>query len=263
MQLSVLYSESSPPQAESLLADRLGLPLFRESDLKNGQLQKEDKPQFALRYAAEGLCLIGLQEQSTGTLLVDLNGAQMRRRIRESLHSQALGKAIGVGKRRPLRILDGTAGFATDSFLLATAGHEVIALERSKLVHALVKDAFTRAGAGTERAPSAFQRLKYELLDFLEYSAPPGSFHVVYLDPMFPDEKRTAKSKKSMGFLQQLLPASSNDADLLNHALTLASMRVVVKRSRHSSFLGGAKPDIQFNGKSNRFDVYTGVKGTG
>ncbi len=259
MQLVVLYSAADPSEIETHLAKQLGLPLFHESDFMDGVRPKEVTSQFALRYAAEGLCLIGLQRQNAGTLLVDFNSAPMRRRTMESLHSQAIGKAIGAGKHRHLKILDGTAGFATDSFLMATAGYKVTALERSKFVYALVEDAFARAGAGSRHAPSAFQRFSYKLSDFLEFSVAPGRFDVVYLDPMFPDKKRSAKSKKSMDFLQQLLSAPSNEADLLNHALGLASMRVVVKRGRHSPFLAGTRPDVQFSGKSNRFDVYMSV----
>ena len=92
--------------------------------------------------------------------------------------------------------------------------------------------------------------------DFLEFPLAASSFDVVYLDPMFPADRKSAKSGKGMFLLQELLGYDSDEATLLSKAREVASKRVVVKRGKLSPQLAGAKPDICFRGSSSRFDVY-------
>ncbi|MCK8421215.1 class I SAM-dependent methyltransferase, partial [Erwinia amylovora] len=58
-----------------------------------------------------------------------------------------LVKAAGFKKDRIPTIVDATAGLGRDAFLLASAGAKVTMLERSAEVHALLKEALSRAAA--------------------------------------------------------------------------------------------------------------------
>jgi 16S rRNA (guanine1516-N2)-methyltransferase len=79
---------------------------------------------------------------------------------------------------------------------------------------------------------------------------------VIYLDPMFPERRKSAKVKKNMFLLQRLLQDEVPSATLLRDTLPLARRRVVVKRSLHAGFLEELQPSFQLSGKSSRFDIY-------
>ena len=246
----VLIQQANEATADELaLSEKLGIPLMDKSFTAPDY-------DFALRYLTEGLCLSGLRKDNRGSLIVDFNDAKLRRRSQEPLWSQNLGKAIGLHKQRELSVLDATSGFAKDAFLLAMAGCEVTALERSPLVYALVQNGIHRAYSSVGELPAALQRLSYWQMDFLEFKTNSAEYDVVYLDPMFPDDNRSAKSRKSMHYLQVLLETPSDEELLLQHALAIAGNRVVVKRGRRSPIAGKRQPDLQLKGKSSRFDVY-------
>ncbi|CAM9230620.1 unnamed protein product [Ectocarpus sp. 4 AP-2014] len=132
--------------------------------------------------------------------------------------------------KAPLPLLwDLTAGLGTDAFLLAQAGWRVEMFERSPVVAALVQDALDRARVGDdETARTAASRMSLTVADSTEVlatavvgssSSPSASVastavgfsrpDVVYLDPMFPQQKKgkkkSALAKKGMQMLQALL----------------------------------------------------------
>jgi len=79
---------------------------------------------------------------------------------------------------------------------------------------------------------------------------------VIYLDPMFPDSRKSALVKKEMRILREVVGEDVDATELLQLALLCAKRRVVVKRARLASIIEGPKPDLQFKGKSSRYDVY-------
>jgi 16S rRNA (guanine1516-N2)-methyltransferase len=152
--------------------------------------------------------------------------------------------------------LDATAGLGKDAFLIASLGCEVSLLERSAVVHALLADGLARTGYYGEEIGAILGRMKLHFGDLLEFVADSQQFDVVYLDPMFPERRKSAKVKKDMAALQQLLGHQADGAELLDCAKLLAKKRVVVKRAKLSPHLGSGKPDIEFKGSSSRYDVY-------
>ncbi len=79
---------------------------------------------------------------------------------------------------------------------------------------------------------------------------------MIYLDPMFPERKKSALSKLDMRIFHDIV-GDDQDADtLLKTALSCATKRVVVKRPRLGAVLAGIKPHHSLVGKSSRFDVY-------
>jgi len=48
----------------------------------------------------------------------------------------------------------------------------------------------------------------------------------------------------------------SDEGQMLDAARKIAGSRVVVKRSKLSPPLAGQRPDLEFKGSSNRYDVY-------
>ncbi|WP_372718509.1 class I SAM-dependent methyltransferase [Immundisolibacter sp.] len=193
----------------------------------------------------------GLELQAPGRRLkplrVDFTGSGVER-----VGSQLLLRAARV-KTRPARLLDLTAGLGADAWRLAQAGFIVTAIERQPLVHALLEDALTRAprlaGTGSLQAVCADAR---SVLGDLEQSAWP---EVVYLDPMFPEQGRTALPRRELQLLRELTGDDDNGVELATLARMRATRRVVVKRPLHAPPLLPSV-DVCLKGRAVRFDVY-------
>lgn len=167
---------------------------------------------------------------------------------------ELLLKAIG-GRRTNLQIFDATAGLGRDSFLLASYGASVTLCERQPVVAALLGDGLRRGLVAAPEVASVVSRLTLQegsalaLLDAAQAD-------VVYLDPMFPESRKSALVKKEMRLFHALV-GQDDDADaLLAQALARARHRVVVKRPPHAPPLGGPAPQFAVSGKAVRFDIY-------
>lgn len=217
------------------LAQALGLP-HGEAD-------------FVLEYAAGRLQLRDTRRGAPGPIFAgfDTSTADSRRKAGKGL---MLAKAIGVKKDAGLAVLDATAGLGRDAYSLAALGCRVTAMERSPIVAMLLRDALYRAAEDP-----AVTRILPLVGDCREEMAA-RRYDVVYLDPMFPERGKAAKSKKEMQYMQALL-GDEDSTDLLAPALACATRRVVVKRPIHAPPLEPApKPSHTHKGKSVRFDVY-------
>ena len=162
---------------------------------------------------------------------------------------------------KPL-VWDATGGLGRDAFVLAGLGLQVRVFERHPSVALLLTDGLARAQNLPETTETAARIRLYagdavalmpELLAAGE-SAP----DVVYLDPMYPERRKSAAVKKEMAYFHELVgsAAAADDAALLDCARRTARKRVVVKRPRLGEELAGCRPDYCYSGKSTRFDVY-------
>ena len=79
---------------------------------------------------------------------------------------------------------------------------------------------------------------------------------VVYIDPMYPEKKGSARVKKEMLALQQLLGPDTDSLSLFHNAMQTASRRVVIKRPKHANWLHDQKPDTAIESKNTRYDIY-------
>lgn len=240
------------------LAERLGLKIVPRD------VQPADFCRFLIFYQQERLSLQHTDEGAPGALCVNFDDSSMLYRQNHPVQPEALLKAAGVKQGRGQAVLDATAGLGQDAFILASAGCRVTLLERSPILHALLADGLRR-GASSEnaRVAASVARMTLILGDSagLKWSQMAEKPQVVYLDPMFPERRKSAKVKKSMFLLQQLLEDEVPSAGLLHNALQLAERRVVVKRPRQADFLEGRRPSHQLIGKTSRFDVYLPAAG--
>ena len=199
-----------------------------------------------------------------------------------STFKQPIAKAVGLRRKKdlPITVLDATAGWGKDAWLLAALGCRVLAVERSGLVAALLRDARARAGL---RWPEVAERIwvaradSRDLLRLITANAgakEPGQLpreahgfsspDVIYLDPMFAGAaKRKTAEQKSMRVLRRLVGADDDAAELFMWALRAAGKRVVVKQPANGGLDFGVKAVATHRGKAFRFDVYLpGVKKT-
>lgn len=159
-------------------------------------------------------------------------------------------------------IWDATGGLGRDTWVLASQGLAVHLFEQNPAVYALLLDGLMRAFRQPEIADIAAKITlhfgnaieKMPLLLASNASKP----DVVYLDPMYPERKKSAAVKKEMAYFHDLVGQgeAQNDELLLQTGLCCAQKRVVVKRPRLGEFLCQQKPAYQYTGKSTRFDVY-------
>jgi 16S rRNA (guanine1516-N2)-methyltransferase len=205
------------------------------------------------------LALKQLDEPKVGEVLVDFaSDALTFRRLHGGGKKEAIAKAVGLKGQMSLTVLDATAGLGRDAFVLASLGCQLQLIERSPVVAALLADGIQRAKQIAELAAWLPQRmsLQHGIASELMVSWQQAKPDVVYLDPMFPHRKKSALVKKEMRLFQQLLGPDEDADALLAPALALATKRVVVKRPAGAPYLAERKPQIEMQGKANRFDIY-------
>ena len=173
--------------------------------------------------------------------------------------SELIAKALGAGKGIK-KVLDLTCGLAQDAFFLAQLGFNVTALERSpalfEILHQALKSAKTEApdredlGRLQIVGMDAFVFLRSE-----EFGVMDKTEMAIYLDPMFPEKKKTALPRKEMQIFRTLVGNDADASELLALALKSACSRVVVKRPLRAEPLG---PGVinQFEGTTVRYDLY-------
>lgn len=235
-------------QAQALAAE-LSLPLLEPG--RPGDYAS------LLQLCPDGLHLQAAGSAEAGSLMVDFGAGKMRYRRRGG-HNEPLGRAVGVGKRPGLKVVDATAGLGRDSFVLADLGCHVTMLERSPAAFALLRDGLQRAAAsGDPWLRQVTSRLQLHYVDSRQWLAShPGLADVVYLDPMFPSRKKTARVKKEMWLFQQLVGKAEDEQLLLQQAIISATWRVVVKRPIRAPSLPGPGVHHTLSGKTVRYDVY-------
>ncbi len=175
------------------------------------------------------------------------------RRAQQS--NQALLKACSNKQATIKTVLDMTAGWGIDSLSLASHGKRVTMLEQNPMLQAIVSWSLDCLGADSAGCVVA-GRLSLQQAharDFLQTSN--DSFDCIYLDPMFPPHKSSAKPAKAMQLLQSLTENLDMDA-CVELALQKAGNRVVIKRPLKAAALVERKADLVYREKTVRFDVY-------
>lgn len=189
-------------------------------------------------------------------IYVDFLSEEAQRRLKRSRgRSELIARAVGIKGNFLPTIIDTTAGLGGDAIILAHLGCDVIALERSPIIYALLRDGLKRAG---DKLPALIAHLKLRFADarkFLEENSQ-VSPDVIYLDPMFPERVKSALVKKEMRVLKEIVGEDLDAEELFLIAMQRAKKRVVVKRPRLAPTLTNEKPSIVYSGKVCRFDVY-------
>ena len=161
---------------------------------------------------------------------------------------EPLARAVGLKRRRPT-VVDATAGLGRDAFQLAGLGCTVTVIERSLVLGAMLRDALDRA------ACSSITLIVGDAREVLVGMTADQAPEVVYLDPMFPQRKKSALAKKEMRILRRLVGDDPDCAVLLEVARRVARERVVVKRTPRAAPLA-PEPSMSYRGKMARYDVY-------
>ncbi len=208
----------------------------------HADLGNERLPRLSL--TADKLVLL---TEEFAPLFVDFSRELWQKR-RDAGKKQGLVRACKPGNG--LRIIDATAGWGRDSAVLASFGAQVLMLERSPLMAALIADALVRLGS-----QSSLSLLCTDARHYLHGLSVEEYPDVIYIDPMHPLRQKSALVKKDMQVLQALLGADQDAQELLQVAIERTRQRVVVKWPQRLAPL--VKPDRSIEGKTVRFDIYT------
>jgi 16S rRNA (guanine1516-N2)-methyltransferase len=221
------------------------------------QLIEQSTPsfEFILHINSNGLSLEHSACSKQTPLYIDFNsGKSLYRRLHGGGKNQPIAKAIGIKSQFRPTVIDATAGLGQDSFVLASLGCEVNSIERSPVIGLLLQDALDRA-AQDPQTQAITKNMHLHIGNAEQIIPQLAQADVIYLDPMFPDDKKSALAKKDMQILQAFLTKSDEDP-LLETALHYAKSRVVVKRPKNGPYLNNQSPSFQMIGSSNRFDIY-------
>jgi len=190
-------------------------------------------------------------------LTCDFVGGSVGHRLRfGGGRGQALPKAAGFTKGQTPSVVDATAGLGRDAFLLASLGAEVVLIERSPDVHAILAEGLKQAA----EAGSPYSEIVARMIlvhgkshDLLPTYTP----DVVLVDPMHPPRGNSALVKKEMRQLRDLVGTDPDAFELMQVALTTAKKRVVLKWPLRAAPMVGLVPySHQILGKSTRYDVF-------
>lgn len=192
-------------------------------------------------------------------LFIDFNNSEILNRINPKTKKCSVVQAVEGRSKTKLTILDTTAGLGKDTFTLAARGHTLLTLEKDRYIYLLLKDALQRAQQ-IDYLKEIVNKITLINIDSNEYILTTDkSFDCVYIDPMFPPRKKSAKVKQGMQILHQVgFNDEISNSNLLDNIIQARiTTKAVVKRPINSDFLSNRKPSSQLKGKTNRFDIYS------
>ncbi|MBD3821985.1 MAG: class I SAM-dependent methyltransferase [Thiotrichales bacterium] len=224
---------------------------------------------------------LALFSKTTGPVFIDfLGGKKNHRRQFGGGKGQPLARAVGIASDFTPKVIDATAGMGGDAFVFATLGCEVLMIERSPIVAALLQDALNRANLELQletshtaqgkpqrfdedertflsETISRMQLVNADAAEFIATTKPEAD--AIYLDPMYPEKKKKAATNKEMTALQGLVGPDMDSSRLLEAALAVAKKRVAVKRPAKAEpiqLASGKKPSASIQSPNTRYDLY-------
>lgn len=232
IQLAVSFAHEGLTEKANLIAKQLNVSVNQEAS-------------YCLWLSDEGLFL-----KVPGFLPIkpDFNAPALQKRHFEG-KKQGLVRAC---KPSPgLTIIDATAGWGKDAAILASFGANVLMIERNPVMGLLLFEAL-----GVSKGNAQLQLHLGQAYDYLNSLKAEHYPDVIYLDSMHPERSKSAKVKKDMQVLQELIGPDEDVSALIELAITRARKRVVVKWPAKVKPLVPAFATI--GGKTVRFDVYAG-----
>ena len=227
------------------ISSKLGIPVSTGERVPAGE--------FRIVIMEDGVELWDETSRKHG-MPIDFRSVDLRTGSGSLSHKQPIARAVGRSTRT---ILDATAGFGHDAFLMACLGWHVHALERHPVIFTLLNESLLPT-IGDEPIETVLgDRLHIHNQDAIPWldddTNPPVD--VVYLDPMFDSRPSSALPKKPAQILRRIVGHDADVSELFEKAMEHASNKVVVKRSDRDPPLVD-RPCRTYKGKIVRYDVY-------
>ena len=230
---------------------------FKKSIADFNKLEKvSDKPtsKHYFIYDSNGLSFVKDSSNPKEILHIDFLKGSIGWRMKRISHERNLKKALGKVDKK-LLIFDATAGLLTDSMIFLSLGHKVVAVEQSKILFSLVKDAIMRAKAKIPELENLIF-LNDNSLDV--YKSMSEDIDVIYLDPMYPIFKKNTKKSGKIESIKKILDLENfkdeND-NFIENFFDVDYRKIILKRPlKHRKNYSNI--NYQVFGKTTRFDIY-------
>ncbi len=205
-------------------------------------------------YDSKGLSFVYDSNYPKESLNINFLKGKTGWRIKRASHEGNLKKALGRSKDRMI-IYDATAGLLTDTMIFLSLGHKVTAIEQSKIIYLLVKDAIYRA---QYKIPflNNLEFINANSIDY--YKKIDTKFDAIYLDPMYPVVKKNIKKSgdlRSIGSILEIESLVSDEDYLINNFINSEYKKLILKRPLKSKKIYSTI-NYQVKGKTTRFDVF-------
>ena len=204
-----------------------------------------------------------------GHLDIDFFSKKMRYRMQHINKAQEpLLRALGWKSTEQKHVFDMTAGLGRDACLLFFAGFNVTMFERNPVLQILLKNALSEIPANefTQCFKLAPQDSISYLTNIVEKNLASNVQNdqadktpfadAIYIDPMYPERKKSALVKKELRIIRNLVGADFDSEQLLETAIKSGVARVVVKRPKGSEYVADLAPSHSVESPNTRFDVY-------
>jgi len=245
MNCSFFYTTETDKSHAEILASSIGLDALPS---------RNDFPGAFLELGSSGLSFFHPDARASNKFHIDFTSGSSGWRLKRADHEKLIKKALGKSDKL-LNILDCTAGLLQDTLLFLSLGHQVTAVEQSKLLYLLLQDALSRSG---DSYANLLDNLTLTQGNACTFTAEASNFDVIYFDPMYPAPKKTALGSGQMDYLAKILETEmlQNDPQKDFEVLQLMPVKkMIVKRPiKAEAFATGI--NYQVSGKTTRFDIY-------
>ena len=219
-----------------------GQDLFLNSILSNQCIDKN----LQLYFLKDQIYLLNSKYKDPVKIYIDFNDPKFIEKNNQRLHDK---KDVfwKVFSQSNSAILDCTAGFGRDSFLLDSMGHDVTMIENSPIVAMLLKNALRRSNNINIKL---FFGNAY---DYMKHSN--EKYDYIYIDFMFEKLKNKSLSSKNDEALKMI---SFNDNDknkIIQLAQSVSNKKVIVKEPRNT-VSGILKPNYIIKTKLLKYNIY-------
>ena len=175
--------------------------------------------------------------------------------INNKIKSRLSGKKDVFSKLFPIKnstLLDCTAGYGRDSYVLRSMGFNITMIENSPVMSLLLNDALKKLKL------SNFKMYHGNSYDYLNHSE--KYYDYIYIDFMFDKLKKNSLSSKNDETLKLISFQENNKNNLIRLAIKKANSRVVVKEPKYS-LSNILKPEYTIKTKLLNFNIYKGSNG--
>ena len=205
-------------------------------------------------YDTNGLSFVKESINPKEVLHIDFLKGTLGWRLKRVNHERNLRKALGKTDKE-LSIFDSTAGLLTDTMIFLSLGHKVVAVEQSKIIYSLVKDAILRA---KNMIPELKNLIFLNDNSLNVYKSISKGFDVIYLDPMYPSSHKKNKKSGRLANIKKILEIENltdNGENLVKEFFNLEYKKIILKRplkyrKNYSNI------NYRVLGKTTRFDIY-------
>ena len=205
-------------------------------------------------YDTNGLSFVKDSINPKEVLHIDFLKGTLGWRLKRVNHERNLRKALGKTDKQ-LSIFDSTAGLLTDTMIFLSLGHKVVAVEQSKIIYSLVKDAILRA---KNKIPELKNLIFLNDNSLDVYKSMSKEFDVIYLDPMYPSLNKKNKKSGRLENIKKILEIENltdSGENLVRGFFDLEYKKIILKRplKQRKNY---SNINYQVLGKTTRFDIY-------